>query len=308
MLNKLNLLIKESSVIGVVSNDAGGAVQLTHFMKNLVDRPAYYSLITGPAFRIWKSSQMDFGIPIQENSLEVTLGKCNLIITSTGYMTNLEKNAVSIGRSINIPVISVLDHWVGYRGRFGKLETDLPNFIAVNNSVAHRKAAESFPDVPIFCYPDYQLENFRNNQKKNQFGIRNSLLVILEPIDQTAVSQNQISLINLWLDLIRISVDFAKKNKLTLILREHPAEKINKQILEAVANDTDYRYIISRQTLEEDLLKTKYTIGVSSHALYLSSELGIPTYSVFAGQKNHWTKDFLNIHPLSNLMLSSESK
>jgi hypothetical protein len=306
VLDTTTQLLKESRVIGVVSNDAGGAVQLTHFMRNLVNQPASYSLITGPAFNIWEDSQLPFGDPIGKNSLETILGKCDLILTSTGWMTDNEKNAVSIGRSLNIPVISVLDHWVGYRGRFGKLESDLPNFIAVNNSTAYKNALREFPSVAIFRFQDYQLESLRTNQNKNRSGVRNGLLIVLEPIVRTTLLPKDKSLINLWLDLIKVSMEIAKKNKLLLILREHPAENINQQILNLLLRDEDCDFILSRQTMEVNLSQAKYTIGLSSHLLYLSAELGIPTYSIFAGQNNHWTQDFSKIQPLVSLEFRTE--
>ena len=98
--------VLSSHNVGVVVFDAGGAQQVKYLVRNLRNPVLIYA--EGPAAEIFNRSDTKHTLLDCLDSIY----KCDLILTGSGWMSSLEKNAIERARGLGIPVITLLDHWV----------------------------------------------------------------------------------------------------------------------------------------------------------------------------------------------------
>ena len=278
-------VIMNAKKIGVACNDAGGAEQIVWLLRNLRQKP--YALIDGPASMIFLNSQISFK---QVESLD-ELRDCDLIITGSGWMTDLERKVVKFANQMKITSLTILDHWVNYLERFRFSKEYYPQILAVTNSQALSIAKETFASKLIYLLPDFQIEHYKKVLQKAEHS-SNNILIISEPtnLENPLSNINRIDLETLYrfANLIKNDKGFGD-----IILRLHPSlirdesfKQFSLQILPEIkfSSGTD---------LIADLVNSKIVIGLSSYALYIAAKCGIDTYSLFSGLPNHWS----NLHP-----------
>jgi len=280
-------LIFNARRIGVAAYDAGGAEQISWLLRNIPQKVLAH--LDGPAKRIFESSGVRFqGIDRLDEILE-----CDLVITGSGWMSQLEVNVLRAARLMGIPTITLLDHWVNYLERFGDGEDCLPQIIAVTNSVALQIAQEKFPNKAVWLFPDFQVESYRDTLR-NTNRIATSVLVLLEPnsISNTTFAVNNSNTEN----LIDLAILLKNASGLSsVIIRPHPSQ-INNGLMAGVLDKYQGVIEVSKaSTLLEDLESSVAVIGLNSYAMYISSQCDIPTYSYFAGKVGHWTNHFPKI-------------
>ena len=283
---------------GFVCNDAGGASDLVSLINNEVKSKPSFSLATGPATKIVSHSKISVGVPIARNMLEQNLKKTDLLITSTGWMTNLEKDAVSLANSMSVPTLSVIDHWVNYRERFGPKNTDLPMHIAVNNLVAFDFCKRIFPQINISIFMDHQLEYYRRYLASRPPVSNKCILVVLDAMTKVSFTRLE----PLLQDFLKLLERISKNMNLKLLFRLHPAQKLIDNIdLTSVLNHFK-THEISHNTLEQDLHRAEIVVGIDSKVLYYSSELNLPTFYASYNSDGSWLKSFTRIQKLEVLL------
>ena len=276
--------------IGVAANDAGGAERISWLLQNLPQRVLAY--IDGPALQIFRGSEFLF----DEVSQLSEIMECDLIITGSGWMSQLEVNAIQEARLRNIPCVTVLDHWVNYLERFGDDENGKPQILAVTNSIALTIAQEKFPNRVVWLLPDLQIENYR--QVLNQIERSPTcVLVLLEPISNS----NSMFAINneATRNLINSAISLKRVNGYqSVVLRLHPSQLVFPMLLEEFKNLNVELEVSKGDALLTDLGNSAAVLGLSSYALYISAMCEIDTYSPFAGMEGHWTNYFPQIKNL----------
>jgi hypothetical protein len=219
--------------------------------------------------------------------------ECDLIITGSGWMSDLEITAIKEAKLRDIPCVTVLDHWVNYLERFGQDEECLPQILAVTNSVALQIAQEKFPNKVVWLLPDFQLESYQKEFKRNGRS-PTGILILLEPTS----ASNSIFAINYDLIAKLIESAFSIKEARGLdkvLIRPHPSQVGDSRLLSTLKEIPGEFEISKSASLIKDLEGSKVVLGLSSYALYISAMCGIDTYSCFAGMKGHWTERFSNI-------------
>ena len=280
--------------IGVAAHDAGGAEQISWLLRNLPQKVRAF--IDGPAKRIFKNS----GIMFERVDLLSEIMDCDLVITGSGWMSQLEVTAISQAKLREIPCVTVLDHWVNYLERFGGDGGSQPQILAVTNSVALQIAQEKFPNKVVWLLPDFQIVGYReamNHVKRAP----NSALILLEP----NASSNSMFSINdeLIENLVESAISLKRVRGLrSVVIRLHPSQ-VDDQLLATKLKEFLGEVEISKSALLlEDLEISAVVLGLSSYALYISVMCGIDTYSSFASMKGHWTERFPKISPLPALL------
>ena len=273
--------------IGIAAHDAGGAEQITWLLRNLPQKVHAY--IDGPAKHIFESS----GLSVARVDSLSEIMNCDLIISGSGWMSELELSAIKEARLRNVPCLILLDHWVNYLERFGVDEKCQPLILAVTNSVALEIAQEKFPDVVVWLLPDFQIANYQERIKKIE-KTPNCILILLEPVSSLsssfAISKEIITkLINSAISLKRI------RGLGKVVIRLHPAQ-LHAGWLMGILDQFSGEIELSRSTaLIEDLEISDVVFGLSSYALYIAAMCGVETYSYFGGLDGHWTNRFPNI-------------
>ena len=290
-LDEIQAILSRTRRVAVIANDAGGAKQVINMLRYFRLSPDF--LFTGPA----QAALADWSPEYSTISSLEELGKYDLIVTGSGWMTELEIDAIKFGHKINVLVITVLDHWVNYKTRFSKLrEEEMPRILVTSNFLATNRARESFPNSHIVEIEDLELKDLRKSLGKTNSD--SNLLLILEPFSEingyTEFPFDAKVLVSVLAQIDKFQ-NFEK-----LILRLHPSSNEGFNLRQLKTNNVRVE-ISEGRSLLDDLKSTGYVVGFNSQAMYLSSQSGIPTYGYFKNFTGHWTNHFPEISPFSEL-------
>jgi hypothetical protein len=163
----------------VVCHDAGAAnVVITTLMET--GRRDWRPYMQGPAKKIWESI---FPEAFLYDSMSKAIAGSELLISGTGWASDIEHESRRIARSKNVKSIAVIDHWVNYTERFFRRgEQILPDEIWVTDKYALELALGLFPEVPVLQVPNYYLEKQLRDIILLDKVCSPELLYILEPI------------------------------------------------------------------------------------------------------------------------------
>jgi len=254
-------------MITIISNDAGGAQILSHFVKK--NKNKYNYILTGPAKRIFKKNIGKY-IP---TTLKKTLNQSKLFICGTGWQSNLEKKAIVFAKLNQIKVVSFLDHWGNYKKRFVyKKKVILPDEIWVGDKDAYKKAKNIFSRTPIVLKKNYYfifLKKKIQYLKKKVISNKLNILYLSEPITgvkkrlNLKIKYNEYQAFSLLLNNIhKIS------NNMRLKIRFHPSEKKSKY--DYLIKKANFNILKSNtKDLMLDISRANIIIGCNSIALYI---------------------------------------
>jgi hypothetical protein len=285
--------ILNAKKIGVAVHDAGGAEHISWLLRNIPQKARAF--ISGPAKRIFTNS----GVLFDEMEQLSEIKECDVVITGSGWMSQLEVTAIKEAKLRKIPCITVLDHWVNYLERFGEDENSKPQILAVTNSLALQIAHEKFPNELVWLLPDFQLKNYRDLIKQTK-SKPSSALILLEP-NSSSISEFPINREAIE-NLIQSAFYLKRVRGLrSVVIRPHPSQRDDETLIIGLKELFGEVELSEKMLLLEDLEISGVVLGLSSYALYISAMCGIDTYSCFASMKGHWTERFPQISPLPAL-------
>ena len=205
----------------IVSNDAGGAEIISHYIKNFKLKCRYF--LKGPAIKIFQKK-----IPYLKSIKNIKIKDYDLVITGTSLNNNLEYNIIKLSKENKIKVISFLDHWVNYISRFKRRnKICLPDEIIVGDKDAKIIALKVFKKTKITFCKNYYLESFRENKnlrKKSQ-----NILYVSSNID--SIKKKKITDKKILAKIIDklIKNEFGKIQN--LIIRKHRVKNLKNLII-----------------------------------------------------------------------------
>lgn len=217
----------------------------------------------------------------------------DLLVTATSSAM-VELPFIRAARALRIPSVSLPDHWINYRERFGYPAADwmenVPDVVAVGDSVALALAREAgFPHVlPLKNY--YMADMLRRYQALPAAPDDNPGLLVLSqviPFDpQRTTGVHQAVVAPYERQIVHdILADFDNLARFldveTLVVRTHPAMR------GALYNDLAEQFpgvpfSIERpadRDLVASLRPARLVLGHSSMALFTATALGLDTYS-----------------------------
>ena len=247
----------------VASNDAGGANQLINFLKFNHITPKL-AVMTGPAEKIWKN---EFPNKSSRTTIELE-SKIDQIITSTGWATNTEFDAIYFGKKNGIETISILDHWVNYSDRFKRNGIEvLPDEIWVVDEYALANAKRCFSGKKIVLHQDWYAESLLNNVSKFPESKIPKILYTLEPVrsfwGRSKLGEFQA------LDYFLSNLPKLGLPKFTkTLLRPHPSEDLIKYE-PFLRSSQEYPVEFAEGSLEKNLSESKFVAGCQTYAMTL---------------------------------------
>jgi len=260
--------------VGLVLHDAGGSNQALSLIENL-DLKIDYIDVQGPAI----SLSLDYNINFSEmGSYESWLQHVDLLITCTGWMSNLEFNSLQSALKNNIYSIVVLDHWISYKDKFTKNGISLkPDELWVTNVYAFELAKKEFPSIKTKIFKDFyksKIQRGFKNKKINDF----SITYLTEPIFYNwGVREPEIYAFNFFLDRIHHVI---KTNKqLTIHLKIHPSENHLKYKKLLDIKHEGYKIYTWKGNLLDSISCSKYIVGINTYALTLAIGTGRNVFS-----------------------------
>lgn len=135
--------------------------------------------MAGPAATSWQP--LPLAMPIFTD-LASALKGADVLLSGTGWATDLEHQARKLARSKGIRNVAVLDHWVNYAERFVREgEQVLPDEIFVTDEYARCEAERCFPAVPVSVHDNLYLQAQLSELAGLEHEAR-EVLYLLEPI------------------------------------------------------------------------------------------------------------------------------
>lgn len=163
----------------VVCHDAGAAnVVIAALLET--GRSDWRAYMQGPAKKIWESAFPEVAL---YDSIEQAIVGSELLITGTGWASEIEHEARRNAQTLGVKSIAVIDHWVNYAERFVRNgEQVLPDEIWVTDEYALEIALETFPEKSVLQVPNCYLEKQLREISLVDKASNPELLYILEPI------------------------------------------------------------------------------------------------------------------------------
>lgn len=170
------------SPLAVAANDAGAANLICGWLE---DRPDLTLRVVadGPARLIVQRHfpGLEFCPTVDE-----ALAGARMLLSGTSWVSTLEHDARKRARSVGVPSIGVIDHWINYAERFERDgEIVLPDTIWVGDEYALAIARGVFPGVEIEQRPNRYLEREVAEVRRAAVPAadgRTHILYVLEPI------------------------------------------------------------------------------------------------------------------------------
>jgi len=250
----------------VVCHDAGAANIIIAGLKR-TESKNWNAYMQGPAEKLWQSA---FPATAVCDTLDDALMGVDLVITGTGWGSDIEHNARKLARARRTRSVAIIDHWVNYPERFIRHgETVWPDEIWVTDDYAFNIAKNKLPDQNVIKVPNYYLETQLREIAEVEERATPELLYILEPTrddwGRGVAGEFQA------LDYFVSRMPQLELPSSTIIrLRPHPSEVPDKY-KQWVADHSELNLEIDTSvSIGEAIGRSKWVIGCESFALVLA--------------------------------------
>jgi len=266
----------------VVANDVGASHFIKSFISHFKISAKYY--LKGPAIKVFNKKKIN-------QSLEKTIKRHDIIITGSGWMSNLEKRAIKYSNKYSKLSISFLDSWANYKERF-LIDKNfiLPSQIWVFDKYAYIIAKKVFfnKNVEIVKKKNYFLSEFKENIKnikniKKIKKINNSILYLSSNFNGSNKNFfNNKSDIDLYLFntfLKKIKKNFRLKKIAAIHIKLHPTEKPFKYQIFKKKFPNLVTILNKKTPLLPLMLQYKIAAGSETFALVLAKICGLKVFN-----------------------------
>ncbi len=277
--------IRSSGPIAVVCHDAGASNLLLNWLSHWsesgqLNNSEIRLVVSGPAVHILNQLQSPIKNSIIFSQLDDALSGTDLLISGTGWSSNIEHKARKIAELRGINSIAIVDHWVNYSGRFSRDGIELlPQEIWVSDEFAFDLAKNLFRNMNVTQLPNIYL--MRLIERIHSFPIPKdspSLLYLLEPArnDWGMGIQGEFQ----GLDFLAQNIHKVVKNDaFKFVLRPHPSESAEKYS-EWISKNTHLNPVIDlSNSLEAAIAKSDWVVGLQTYAMVVAHQASKKTYS-----------------------------
>jgi hypothetical protein len=276
----------------VVANDAGGAEIVSAYLLAKKEYISPHCIVRGPAARIFERKGLRKRI-LKTEDARGTLARfpgISLVLTGTSARSALERDALRAAKERGIRSAAYLDHWVGYRERFGYPRAGwrktLPTELWVGDHFALRKARSLFgKKVRIRYVRNHFFDETITLYRRARMGARGrrnpTLMFVSQPHSAlrgpfAKGTPDEIALLR------RLCHRFALVPRPPRILvRLHPAEKRRKY--RNLARLFTHRLSIKESASASpwnEVARSSCIVGIDSMLLYLAALVGKKVVSI----------------------------
>ena len=268
MENIKNLLTNKKIII--VSHDIGGANIIKNYIEHYSINARYY--LRGPALSIFKKKK--------QYNLISNIKKSEVVITGTGWKTDLEYKAIKYAKKFNKICITFLDSWTDYKKRFIRNKIIcLPNIICVFDKTSKSYVTSLIKKkVKILIIKNFYFKNFLTEAKKYKKKSDN-ILYLSSTYDNALKKKIDLNLLKKF--LVKIAKIEAYKN-LNIDIKVHPTENVNKYI-KFKKKYLKIKKVFKDKKLENIILKYKIAAGTETSALVLAALCKLKTINNIVG-------------------------
>jgi len=262
------------SFTAVVCHDAGAAnIVIAGLLET--GRSDWRAYMRGPAEKLWKAAYP--GITPCD-TLDSTLEQAELLVTGTGWASDIEHEARRLARSHKVRSVAVIDHWVNYADRFVRNgETVWPDEFWVTDEYALSIAKRTFPGRIVIQVPNRYVEtHLRDIAQMEAIGAP-ELLYVLEPIrsDWGRGSPGEFQALDYFVSHLP-GLDLPSAT--VIRLRPHPSDAPGKYNNWIARHPTLNIQLDDSLSITESLGRASWVVGCESFALVLALMAGRKVY------------------------------
>lgn len=262
----------------VVLHDAGAANQAIAWIDAGL-LPGHRVFAAGPAVRLWQAQAR----PPLAPTLGAALGGAALLVSGTGWQSDLEHRARIEARALGIRSVAVLDHWVNYAERFARNgEAVLPDGLLVADAEAEALARATFPGLAVIRLPGLYLAGEVAAVRAAEAALGRApegVLAVMEPARADwgrgvdGVFQALDSLASHW-DALALPRDRPFR------LRPHPSDPPGHYDRWCAAHAGLRPTVAAGTPLAAEIAAAAHVVGLSSYALVVALAAGRDTVSI----------------------------
>ena len=272
------LMNHNSSPIGIVSHDAGGAEILSSYVRQ--QGLACIYCVEEPARSVFARKLGH----VESVSIEEIVERSDRILCGTSFLSDLEWRALGLARQAAKRSVSMLDHWVNYRQRFLRHgEWHFPDEVWVGDELGAGLARAAMPEIKVIIVPNAYVQDIEREfaaipvpQRGNQAGTR--ILYVCEPLreDGLALYGNELFWGYTEEDALRYfmsNVSCLAEQIDRIVVRPHPQESRDKY--NWVTHEFDLPIVSGEnKTLLEQLVVSDVVVGCASMAMVIGLIVG----------------------------------
>ena len=260
--------------IAVVAHDAGAAnVVIAALLET--GRKDWRAYMQGPAKKIWEST---FPEVVLYDSIEQAIEGSELLISGTGWASDVEDEARRVAQRKSVKSIAVIDHWVNYAERFVRDgEQVLPDEIWVTDEYALELALDAFPGKFVLQVPNYYLEKQLRDIALLDKPTYPEMLYILEPI-RSKWGRNILGEFQALEYFISKFPQLGVPKETVICLRPHPSD-LEGKYHDWIKSHSDMNIKLDDSiSIAQSLGRAKWVAGCESFALVLALMAGRTVY------------------------------
>ena len=263
-------MLELDSPLAVVCHDAGAANLIFSWLKDWPGelRP----FMDGPAKKMWKMAFPEHSL---ESNLYDVFRDAKVLLTGTGWASNLEHDARIIAADRGLYSVATLDHWVNYSQRFERdVVRQLPDMLLVADEYAESIARKIFPDIKVNSMPNLYLnEQVKRIGNPPRLG---NVLYLLEPVrnDWGKGCLGEFQALDYAIKHLHLISD-CKSPKITL--RLHPSESQDKY--EKYLSCYNFIELDESPDVASAINNADVVVGVESFAMTVALEAKRPVFS-----------------------------
>jgi hypothetical protein len=255
--------------VSIFSHDAGAAELISSYV--LKNQLQCHFVLEGPALKIFKKK-----FSIELTKFSEAFNDCELVITGTSASSFLEWNAIKESKNRGIRVVTILDHWVGYEGRFIRNGIRVfPDELWVVDEYAYKIAKKVFPSGRVLLIDNPYFNELLHELNKNKRCINKNLglkiLFVCEPLSkqniQSHLSGNHLPYDEF--DAIRFfseNIHVLGMDTATVKIRPHPSDEDGKYL--EIAKELGPNFSVGgNKSLIDEIIESDIIVGCESMAL-----------------------------------------
>lgn len=277
--------IQSSGPIAVVCHDAGAANLLLNWLSHWSESDQLNHceiriFVSGPAIQILNQLHYSIKNSTIFSQLDDALSGSDLLISGTGWSSNIEHEARKIAKLRGIHSVAIIDHWVNYSQRFisGGIQV-LPHEIWVSDQFAFILAKDCFKSINVIELPNiYLMRLIKRIQTLSISSGTPSLLYLLEPArnDWGMGKQGEFQGLEF---LVQNIGKIVKNDAFNFILRLHPSENAEKYS-DWISNNGELNPTIdTSNSLETAIAQAAWVVGLQTYGMVVAYKAGKKTYS-----------------------------
>lgn len=272
-----------------VSHDAGGAELLSSYLKQSSKKYGVLRcIVQGPAKRIFVNKNLQKClIGVEKGRRLISDRQIDLLLTSTSRSTDLEIDFIKLAKKHSIATVTMMDHWINYRERFGYpfrgWRANLPDSIWVVDKLAKNIAEREFgKEIKVKVQPNHYFNDLRSEYKKTMVDKDKfffNILFLNEPVlvrgtlRRDKIKSTEVKKVARLIGFIKT---LSHGRSIRFTIRQHPIEDYSRYPSVIRDNSDNCDFIVSLSNLKSsslvrDIKNADVVFGIRSSALAIAS-------------------------------------